>query len=113
MLSAVMGTTGSSGLMGQAAFSRPSMRHAPGTQTRDQTRQAGRLSGIRGCGKTTIPRRVRESIEREKEILVSRRCRSKKARSIWAAIVALFADLATDKCQNPDPNVGNAPSAIS
>ena len=56
------------------------------------------LSGIGGCGKTTMLRRVQESIEQEKEILVSKALSVEKSQiHLGGLIVALFADLATDK----------------
>jgi type II secretory pathway predicted ATPase ExeA len=56
------------------------------------------LSGIGGCGKTTMLRRIQESIEQEKEILVSKALSVEKSQiHLGGLIVALFADLATDK----------------
>jgi type II secretory pathway predicted ATPase ExeA len=73
------------------------------------------LSGIGGCGKTTMLRRVQESIEQEKEILVSKALSVEKSQiHLGGLIVALFADLATDKDvrSRPNRNGGNGPSAI-
>ena len=88
--------------------------HAPGTQARDQTRQAGGPVRDRGCGKTTMLRRVQESIEQEKEILVSKALSVEKSQiHLGGLIVALFADLATSGSRSrPNPNGGNVPSAI-
>jgi type II secretory pathway predicted ATPase ExeA len=56
------------------------------------------LSGIGGCGKTTMLRRVQESMEQEKEILVSKALSVEKSQiHLGGLIVALFTDLATDK----------------
>ena len=56
------------------------------------------LSGIGGGGKTTMLRRVQESMEQEKEILVSKALSVEKSQiHLGGLIVALFADLATDK----------------
>jgi type II secretory pathway predicted ATPase ExeA len=54
------------------------------------------LSGIGGCGKTTMLRRVQESMEQD--ILVSKALSVEKSQiHLGGLIVALFADLATDK----------------
>jgi hypothetical protein len=73
------------------------------------------LSGIRGCGKTTMPRRVQVSTEQEKKILVSRALLVEEGQiHLGGLILTLFADLATDKDAKipTQPNGGNGPSAI-
>ena len=56
------------------------------------------LSGIVGCGKTTILRRIQEALSREKEILASKSLSLEKSQiSLATLIMALFYDLATEK----------------
>jgi type II secretory pathway predicted ATPase ExeA len=56
------------------------------------------LSGIGECGKATMLRRVQESIEQEKEILVSKALSVEKSQiHLGGLSVSLFADLVTDK----------------
>jgi type II secretory pathway predicted ATPase ExeA len=56
------------------------------------------LSGIGGCGKTTMLQRAQASLEQDKEILVSKALSVEKSHiHLGGLIVALFADLATDK----------------
>jgi type II secretory pathway predicted ATPase ExeA len=86
--------------MGQAAFFETEhARHMLGELKR--AIKLGKLvvlSGIGGCGKTTMLRRVQESMEQEKEILVSKALSVEKSQiHLGGLIVALFADLATDK----------------
>jgi type II secretory pathway predicted ATPase ExeA len=53
------------------------------------------LSGIVGCGKTTMLRRIQEAISQDKEILASKSLSLEK--SLATLIMALFYDLATEK----------------
>ncbi len=56
------------------------------------------LSGIVGCGKTTVLRRIQEVLVQEKEILVSKSLSVDKGRvNLGTLIMALFYDLATEK----------------
>jgi type II secretory pathway predicted ATPase ExeA len=56
------------------------------------------LSGIVGCGKTTILRRIQEALSQDKEILVSKSLSLEKSQiSLATLIMALFYDLATEK----------------
>ena len=41
------------------------------------------LSGIVGCGKTTMLRRIQEALAQDKEILVSKRSPWKRAKLAW------------------------------
>jgi type II secretory pathway predicted ATPase ExeA len=63
--------------------------------------RAGKLitiSGIIGCGKTTILRRIQELLAREKDILVAKSLSVEKSQiSLPVLINALFYDLATEK----------------
>jgi len=56
------------------------------------------LSGIVGCGKTTILRRIQEALSQDKEILASKSLSLEKSQiSLATLIMALFYDLATEK----------------
>jgi type II secretory pathway predicted ATPase ExeA len=56
------------------------------------------LSGIVGCGKTTILRRIQEALFQDKEILASKSLSLEKSQiSLATLIMALFYDLATEK----------------
>ncbi len=56
------------------------------------------ISGIVGCGKTTLLRRVQEDLRREKDIIVSKSLSIDKGRvKLPTLIMALFYDLATEK----------------
>src|ERR1700739_4726572 len=56
------------------------------------------LSGIVGCGKTTMLRRIQEALFQEKEILDSKSLSLEKSQiSLATLIMALFYDLATEK----------------
>ena len=56
------------------------------------------LSGIVGCGKTTMLRRIQEALSQDKEILVSKSLSLEKSQiSLATLIMALFYDLATEK----------------
>jgi type II secretory pathway predicted ATPase ExeA len=56
------------------------------------------LSGIVGCGKTTILRRIQEALAQDREILVSKSLSVEKSQlSLPVLISALFYDLATEK----------------
>lgn len=56
------------------------------------------LTGIVGCGKTTVLRRMQETLAQEKEILVSKSLSVDKGRVTLATLImALFYDLATEK----------------
>ena len=56
------------------------------------------LSGIVGCGKTTILRRIQEALFQDKEILASKSLSVEKGQiSLATLIMALFYDLATEK----------------
>jgi hypothetical protein len=56
------------------------------------------LSGIVGCGKTTMLRRIQEALSQDKEILTSKSLSLEKSQiSLATLIMALFYDLATEK----------------
>ena len=56
------------------------------------------LSGIVGCGKTNILRRIREALFQDTEILTSKSLSLEKSQiSLATLIMALFYDLATEK----------------
>ena len=56
------------------------------------------LSGIVGCGKTTMLRRIQEALSQDKEILASKSLSLEKSQiSLATLIMALFYDLATEK----------------
>ena len=56
------------------------------------------LSGIVGCGKTTMLRRIQDTLAQDKEILVSKSLSVEKSQlSLPVLINALFYDLATEK----------------
>ena len=56
------------------------------------------LSGIVGCGKTTMLRRIQEALARDKEILVAKSLSVERSQiSLPVLINALFYDLATEK----------------
>jgi type II secretory pathway predicted ATPase ExeA len=56
------------------------------------------LSGIVGCGKTTLLRRIQELLARDKEILIAKSLSVEKSQiSLPVLINALFYDLATEK----------------
>ena len=56
------------------------------------------LSGIVGCGKTTMLRRIQEALSQEREILASKSLSLEKSQiSLATLIMALFYDLATEK----------------
>src|ERR1700732_2212869 len=56
------------------------------------------LSGIVGCGKTTMLRRIQEALSQAKEILASKSLSLEKSQiSLATLIMALFYDLATEK----------------
>ena len=56
------------------------------------------LSGIVGCSKTTMLRRIQDTLAQEKEILVSKSLSVEKSQlSLPVLISALFYDLATEK----------------
>ena len=56
------------------------------------------VSGIVGCGKTTLLQRIQEELAREKDILVARALAVDKDRvNLETLIMALFYDLATEK----------------
>lgn len=56
------------------------------------------LSGIVGCGKTTMLRRIQDTLARDKEILVAKSLSVERSQiSIPVLINALFYDLATEK----------------
>ena len=56
------------------------------------------LSGIVGCGKTTILRRIQEALSQDKEILASKSLSLEKSQiSLATLIKALFYDLALEK----------------
>ena len=56
------------------------------------------LSGIVGCGKTTMLRRIQEALAQDKEILVSKSLSLEKSQiSLATLIMALFYDLAIEK----------------
>ena len=56
------------------------------------------LSGIVGCGKTTMLRRIQEALSQDEEILVSKSLSLEKSQiSLAILIMALFYDLATEK----------------
>ena len=56
------------------------------------------LSGLVGCGKTTLLRRIQEALAQDKEILVSKSLSLEKGQiSLATLIMALFYDLATEK----------------
>jgi type II secretory pathway predicted ATPase ExeA len=56
------------------------------------------VSGIVGCGKTTLLQRIQEELAREKDILVARSLAVDKDRvNLGTLIMALFYDLATEK----------------
>jgi type II secretory pathway predicted ATPase ExeA len=56
------------------------------------------VSGVVGCGKTTLLQRIQEELAREKEILVARSLAVDKDRvNLGTLIMALFYDLATEK----------------
>ena len=56
------------------------------------------LSGIVGCGKTTMLRRIQDALAQDKEILVSKSLSVEKSQlSLPVLINALFYDLATEK----------------
>src|SRR5271165_5082717 len=56
------------------------------------------LSGIVGCGKTTMLRRIQEALSQDKDILASKSLSLEKSQiSLATLIMALFYDLATEK----------------
>lgn len=56
------------------------------------------LSGIVGCGKTTVLQRIQDLLRQEKEILVSKSLAVEKERvNLGTLIMALFYDVATEK----------------
>ncbi len=56
------------------------------------------LSGIVGCGKTTVLHRMQDVLEQEKEILVTKSLAVDKGRvNLGTLIMAMFYDLATEK----------------
>ena len=56
------------------------------------------LSGIVGCGKTTMLRRIQEALSQDTEILASKSLSLEKSQiSLATLIMALFYDLATEK----------------
>ena len=56
------------------------------------------LSGIVGCGKTTMLRRIQEALSQDREILASKSLSLEKSQiSLATLIMALFYDLATEK----------------
>jgi type II secretory pathway predicted ATPase ExeA len=56
------------------------------------------VSGVVGCGKTTLLQRIQEELAREREILVARSLAVDKDRvNLGTLIMALFYDLATEK----------------
>src|SRR5262245_9212795 len=56
------------------------------------------LSGIVGCGKTTLLRRSQELLARDRDILVSKSLAVEKSQISLAVLInALFYDLATEK----------------
>ena len=69
------------------------------------------LSGIVGCGKTTMLRRIQEALSQDKEILASKSLSLEKSQiSLATLIMALFYDLATRRSlRSPlSPKDGNA-----
>jgi type II secretory pathway predicted ATPase ExeA len=56
------------------------------------------LSGIVGCGKTTMLRRIQDTLAQDREILVAKSLSVEKSQlSLPVLISALFYDLATEK----------------
>ena len=84
---------------GRLLRNRPVATNRQGTEPRDPRRQAGHpLSGIVGSGKTTMLRRIQETLAQDKEILVSKSLSVDKGQlSLPVLINALFYDLATEK----------------
>jgi len=69
------------------------------------------LSGIVGCGKTTMLRRIQEAISQDKEILASKSLSLEKSQiSLATLIMALFYDLAPRRSSRSplSPKDGNA-----